>query len=331
MRQILITLGDVNYAYDGADDITGADEITGLANGALACLESDGTLVDDTLPNITKDAIYFALGRSVGGPMITPIIDIASLAYKKVAYAAPVAKVVCLGSNTDAGTTYNLNLPSSPVVGTTAQLTVINQDKPHHDRTRERIYSHTVVTGDTAASIAAALIAAVNADTLAIVTSAEVDTTNHDGFKLTADTAGNNFDVVCDGILANADVLEYKEIKHAGTAGVTAGYSAGLTAVVVANSLGSGTPAQIRELELDYSTELGNTGLQSRGVDLYSAASRVVSSATYTTYFITWTTPSDNPLIPKANMTQQLVIAVPSGDTAAGKNIAALDAILASL
>lgn len=331
MRQILITKGDVNYAYDGADDITGADEITGLADGALACLEKNGTLVDDTLPNVTQDAIYFALGRTSYGPLLTPLIDIASLKYQKTAYVAPVAKVIVVGSNTDGGTTYNCNLPSSPVAGTTAEIMLIDQDKPHHDRTREKIYQYVVKTGDTAATIEAAIIAKINADANRIATAAEIDSTNHDGFSLTAVTAGNNFSVVCGGILAEADVLEYKEIKHAGTAGLTEGYASGVSTVVVANVVGMGTPAQITELELDYSTELGNTGLDSRGVELYSAASRVVSTATYTTYVLTWTTPSDNPLIPKPNMTQQLVIAVPSGDTGAGKTIAALDAILASL
>lgn len=331
MRQILITKGDVNYAYDGSDDITGADEITSLSDGALACLEKDGTLVDDTLPNVTQDAIYFALGRTTNGPLITPLIDLATLKYQKTAYVAPVAKVVVVGSNTNAGTTYNCNLPSSPVAGTIAEIMIINQDKSHHDRTREKIYQYQVKTGDSAASIQTAIIALINADANRIVNALEVDATNHDGFKLTAITAGNNFSVVCGGILADADVLEYKEIKHAGTAGLTEGYTAALTAVVVANVVGMGTVAQIAEMELDYSTELGNNGLDSRGVELYSAPSRVVAGATYTTYLLTWTTPSDNPLIPQPNMTQQLVISVPAGDTGAGKTIAALDSILASL
>lgn len=334
MRQILIAKSTIDYGLSTATgDIAGANALDLLADGSIVCLEKDGTFVDDTTPTITQDAIYFALGRTTGGPVITPLIDIASMTYEKKVYVAPVAKAICLGSTTNGGTTYNLNIPSSPTVGTSALLTVIDETKPFDNRTREKIYEYVVKTGDTAASVAAGIIAKVNADANRIVNATEIDATNHDGFYLTAITAGNNFNVSCGGILANADVLGYKEIIFAGTAGVTAGYNAAITTatVVVANVVGTGTSAQILELERDYSTERGNTGLQDRGVSMYTVAERTVSGGTYTTYVITWTAPNDNPLIPKANMTQQLIIAAPSGDTGAGKTCAALDAILASL
>lgn len=329
MRQLFITKGTVDYAYKTAGDIAGYNELNLLADGALACLLSDGTLVDDTLPNVTTSEIYFALGRTSNGPLVTPLIDIASMAYKKTAYTAPAAQIMVIGSTTDQGTTYNLNL-STPVVGTTASITIIDETKTFDNRTREKEYQYVVKTGDTVALIAAGIIAKINADATGIVTAAMVDTTNSDGFKLTADTAGNKFNVTCGGILANADVLGYNEIVFAGTAGITAGPTTSL-AVVAANNIGQGTPAQIAELEADFSTEMGNTGLQDRGVSLYTTASRVVAGATYVQYNITWTKPDNNPILPKLPVVQQLVIAVPSGDIGAGKHIAALDSILASL
>lgn len=331
MEQILITKGTVDYGLStSTGDIAGANEIDLLSDGSLVCLESDGTFVDDTTPNITKDAIYFALGRTGKAPLLTPHIDLASLTYNKLAYTAPVAKVMVVGSNTNGGTTYNCNLPTSPTVGTVARIMIIDETKPEHDRTRERIYEYQVKSGDTAASVEQAIIAKINADTKRIVNAAEVDATNHDGFKLTAITAGNNFNVSCDGILINADVLGYNEIVYAGTAGITAGPTT-LNTVVVANNIGQGTYAQIAAAEKDASTEMGNMGVQSRGVDIFTLNSRAVLGATYVQYVLTWIAPNDNPLIPKANMRQTLTIAVPSGDTAAGKHIAALDAILASL
>lgn len=331
MRQLLVTKGTIDYGLSTATgDISGANQLDLLADGSLVCLESDGTFVDDTTPNVTKAAILFALGRTTNGPLVTPLIDIASMAYKKTAYTAPAAKVMVIGSTTNAGTTYNCNLPSSPTVGTVATLTVVDESKPFDHRDRERTYEYQVKTGDTAATVEVALIAKINADSLRIVNALEVDATNHDGFKLTGITAGKNFNVACGGILVNADVLGYNEIINAGTAGITAGATTGL-ALAAPWVPGFGTSAQIAEIELDYSTELGNTGLQAQGNNLFNLRSRVVSGATYVTYIITWITPNDNILIPKPNMTQMLMIAVPSGDTGAGKTIAALDAILASL
>lgn len=330
MKQILITKGTIDYAATTGAALTGANNVDLIADGALICVESNGTLVDGTTPTITQDAIYFVMGRTGKAPLITPHIDIASLSYNKLAYTAPVAKIMVVGSPTNGGTTYNLNLPSSPTVGTVASIMLIDETKPHEDRTREKVYEYQVRSGDTAASVAAAIIAKINADANKVATAAEVDTNNHDGFTLTATTAGNDFNVSCDGILINADILGYNELLVAGTAGLTAGVIS-LTSPVTKNNIGQGTSAQILEAELDFSTEMGNTGLQSRGVNLFNFNQRTVAGATYVQYELTWTTPSDNPLIPKANMTQSLSIAVPSGDTGAGKHIAVIDAILASL
>lgn len=330
MKQILITKLNVDYGASTGATITTSDGINLLADGALACFESSGAIVDGASPSVSSPAIYFALGRTGKSRLITPLIDLATLKFTKLAYTAPAAKVIVVGSPTDGGTTYNINIPSSPTVGSIASVMLINQSKPHHDRTREKTYEYQVRLGDNAASVATAIVAKINADASKIATAAMVDTTNKDGFKLTAVTAGVDFSVVCGGIMINADVLGYNEVLNAGTAGITKGRIS-LTTPVVAQNPGQGTYAQILGMEEDYSTELGNNGVPSKEVNLFTLNSRAVVGETYVQYELTWTMPNDNPLIPKANMQQSLTIAVPSADTGTGKIITALDAILAAV
>lgn len=328
MRQILIGKGTINYGLStSTGDIAGAWELDKLSDGSIVCLEKDGTFVDDTLPVISNDSFYFALGRTGLPPVISPLIDIATLNWEKSVYVAPVAKVMVVGTNESGVTTYGLNLPSSPVAGTVAGIQIVDLSKHFSDNTRYHNFEHLVVTGDTATTIMNGLLAKVNAD--AFVTMAQIEAGK--GFSFTAATAGKDFSINCSGILANADVLAYKDIVFAGTSGLTAGYANGLTTALTANVFGVGTSTEIAGLEADYSTELGNTGLQDRGVSLFTGSTRTVAGATYTKYILTWQTPNDNQLMPKNNPVQTLVIAAASGDTGAGKLCAALDAILASL
>jgi hypothetical protein len=324
MRQLFITKGVIAYGLSTAGGtIAGGNVINLLADGAIAALHADGSLVDGTTPAITESSVYFALGRTSLGALVSPLIDTASMAYKKTAYSAPVAEVMAVGNVVAGATTYSLNLPSQPVAGTVATLTVVDETKPFYDRTRAYTYEYRVVASSSPAIVQAGLIAKINAHAGRVVNAAEVDSTNHNGFKLTAITAGKKFNIYCGGILSSADVLGYNEVVVAGTPGISA-----TTTVVVANRVGTGLATEIALMEQDYSTEYGNIGLQDRGVSMFTSPARTVAGATYTQYFITWTKPNDNPLIPKANMTQLLVIAVVSTDSVL---IGILDTILAAM
>jgi hypothetical protein len=328
MRQIFVTKSTVDYGLStSTGDIAGMNELDKLENGALVCLDADGAFVDDANPAITTSGIYFALGRTGLPPVISPLIDIASLNYEKSAYVAPVAKIMVLGTNVSGETTYGLNLPSSFTVGTEAGIHIVDASKSHGDTSRYHDFTTNVRSGETATTLMARLLALVNADNFVTMASIEAGK----GYSLTADTAGKEFSVNCSGILEYADVLGYKEVVYAGTAGVASGDTQGLTTVVRANVFGVGTYAEIAALEADYSTEMGNTGLQQRGVALYTGSFGAVSGGTYTTYKLTWQAPGHNVLMPENNPIQLLVIAIPSGETGAGEDCTAMDNILASL
>jgi hypothetical protein len=237
---------------------------------------------------------------------------------------------MCVGSNTNAGTTYGLNLPSSPVIGTSASLTVIDRTKPFDHLNRSKTFEVVVGIGDIRQTIVAALIAKINAYSKGIVTAANVDTTNHNGFKLTAKVAGKDFTVVCGGILSNADVLEYQRIVNAGTAGLSAGDAQGLTTTVVKQSLGRGTVAQIAGLETEFAPMDGDGPREKQLQNLYTAPTGVVIGETYAVTTLRSVVPNDNVLIPKENMTTELQLAIPATEYGVGESGTLLDAILAA-
>ena len=207
---------------------------------------------------------------------------------------------------------------------------IVNRDVRFDDKRRERIFTIPVKAGDTPTMIQTKLINAVNSDPKAMVTLAEVDTTNHNGFKVTAKKAGDDFTVVCGGILANADVLERQNVVHAGTAGVIPGYLAGLTTVVVANDKGNGLPAQVRSLETELSPMDGNGPLTTTLSRLYTVPSVVENGILYNGHILKGYVANDNALIPKANFRLELDIAIPSTLYGAGATGAVLTAIIAA-
>jgi len=326
MKQMFIAKAGVAYASKvGGGTIAGVAEITSLVEGAIAVFTENGILVAGSETEFASKSIFFGTMRD-GVPVFSRRFY-RPLDYTKLAYVAPAAKVVVVGSNTNGGITYNLNLPSSPVVGTSGSVMIIDRARPFNDKRREKIYEHTATTGETAATFAAAIIAKINADPKGFVTAAEVDVTNHDGFKITADTAGHDFAVACGGILANADVLEYQNIVVAGTGGIVQGYNSGLTTVVVQHKTGRGTSAQILATETEYASMDGDGPLAKTNQNLYSWAS-AVEAVNYTTYVMRSSVPNDNVLIPKANMTLEFQLAIPTTLYDAGETGTLLDVIL---
>lgn len=330
MELTLITKGTLNYAAGLTAGTSTINNINSLTDGALVALDSNGKTLSGTSPQINTDAFYFALGRTTGGPKLSRWIDRKSMKWTKTAYTAPAAKVMVLGTNVDTVTTYNLNLPSVIVEFDIAGVRLVDLDKPVYDTTRYIDAEVTMRGGETATQVVAKVIAAMNADAKfsSLVTAAQIDADN--GISITGKTAGFNFSLEPYGILSDADVLAYNEIVRAGTVGLNAG-PASITTVVVALEKGKGTPADITALELEASTYSGNANSNYRPSEKWSVPTRVVSTETYVQYIITWTTPNDNELVPKQNMQQELCIAVPSGDTGAGKTILALETILSSM
>jgi len=311
---------------DNSTAIAGIWEIDLLQNGTLAVFDGNGTLIDGATPVVETDTVLFALGAGAitnVSTIVSPVIDRTSLSVTKNVYVAPVAKIMVIGNYTT-GATYNLNLPTL-TTGLTASVKLVDLSKEHYDTSRYINYEYTIKSGETATTLVAAMIALINADADGIVTATQTDADN--GFSLTAKTAGKDFSATAEGVLSEADILEYKNIVRAKTAGLTVGYTSGLTATVVANVTGNGTYAQILELEKNSLADRGNSGYPAYNDLFFKEVTRAVSGKTYTVYTLTFRTPADNLLKPQNNPIQSLDIAVVSDDTTTGLNIACLDAI----
>lgn len=327
MEHFLVTKASVNYALDQATgDIAGAWDIDNLEDGALAIFDMDGSLVDDAAPAVTGDWISIAVGRYGSDNKLNIIngIDRATLSYQKQAYEAPVAKVLYIGDDNDAAT-YSLNLPNPLVPGTSAIIRFINRELPEYDTTRESVVEYVIQDGDTEADVQDGLVAAFNAHAIAgaLATAAESSTTaNLLGISITANTAGKDFTVVCEGILEDADILEYQYVNKV--------YNAAYT-YATAHNKGHGTSAQVKQVESDFSPHKGNINSNYLGNQLYTESSNVVTGETYTTYTLTWRHPRNSEFPSDQSVKQRLVIAIPHDETGAGKAITAMDTILDSL
>jgi len=330
-RDIFISKTGVNYAA-GLTEATGgfwtSDDLT---EGGICVYNTDQTIVDGSTAvvagDLTGTSIYIA-GMGVNGFRRSVEINRKSFSFTKRVYAAPVAAVKCLGANATAahGT---LNLPSSISVGDTVGMTIRDRTKSHEDTSALINYSFAVTTGDlltgtTSANIIVKLVALINGNSNSIATAVTLDDgTDADGIQFTADTAGNDFDIFpMDGVLKDADILQYRDLN--GT------YTVGLTNTVVANVIGHGTAAQATAAENESNIRLGETNAPAttRG-DLFTAATNVIAGTTYTVYSVYGTQATDSPTSREVNFKQLVQIFCPSGETGVDEVIAVLDEIFA--
>lgn len=333
-RDVIISKGGVDYGAGLTLATGGYWTSDTLTEGGIAMFNKDQSVIDGTATVLAADLTgkSVTIGMmGVDGFKVTTELDRAGFKYFKKAYAAPVKAVKCLGSNIAAsasGENGNLNLPSSISAGDIVGVSVKTRAAGHEEYLEIDNYSFVAVTGDIltgtgASNIITKLAALINADAdrkaVAVV---HTDGTNNDGIKFTAVTAGVDFDVIrFDGLLKDANVVEYKSVDRT--------YTSGATTNVVENVTGQGTPAQATFAEFESQTRDGNTHTQVLGDKLWKASTNVVSSATYTTYQIYATKASSSPLNREVNYEQMIEIFVPSGETGAGESITVLDEILA--
>lgn len=298
------------YAANGAGQaIATIDDAVDLAVGSIAVFDETGALIPANATKVDGDLIRFAVRRAKNVKFSQPYYR-ENFSHFKALYVAPAAKKMALGSNTDAGVTYNLNLPAF-ADGKTGGVIVINRELPHDNKSREKWYDVPVFTGDTSETFCARLIAKINADAKGIVTVAEVDVTNHDGMIFTAKTAGKDFTINTTGILSGADILEHKAVIQAGTPGVVVGAVAAL-ANLASLTKGMGYPEEVKEIETLASTREGNNRyLTERQNQLYKEPSMVKDDETYNVMVISSTTPNDNKLIARDKLARTLTIAAP--------------------
>ena len=322
MKDLFISKTAAVYPLSGT--VAGIWEIDSIPTGGLAMFNQDGSIISDATSvfnivaaDITGDSVTISLTTADGTTKNSISIPRDGFEYSKRAYAAPVAAVKILGSDTATGSgTYSLNLPSTIAVGDIAGVIITDKSKAFDVANRSKEYSITVVNGDlltgvTAKNIITKLVAIINADSLCPVTAvAHNDATNNTGIKFTADTAGVDFDLAnVSGILETSDILEYNVVN---------GKYVAFTTNLTAGNIGHGTAAQVKLLEDDLLTRDGKHVGRVLENEMWKATSNVVAGETYVSYILRFTPPTDAPNQRDPNYPQIINVCVPVELTTVG-------------
>jgi len=333
----IIAKGSVAYAAKtGGGVIAGFDEVDLLVDGAIAFIDQSGTLIDGNVPVVVGDMVTLAMGTSKGSVLSSPI-NKKTLGYTKTVYAVAAKKSMYIGNYTT-GATYNLNMPTTIVKGDEAIVELTDLTKPYENTSRVVTITVVMKGGETATQVVTAVNAAINADYRAkkFVVSTIADADN--GLKIEGLTVNNDFFVNAYGILANADILAYKNVVKAGTTGLSKGLVTGLTTPLPFNP-GTGLATQMSKVENNASVYHGNLNSEMFESYLWSVPTGVVAGELYDQYYLKFTAPTVTPLIKEPNFDQHIVIAVPTSEytvyNAVGpvtaESGAVVDAILAAM
>jgi hypothetical protein len=306
MKEIII-LKDLAYiAKSGGGTIADVNEIGLLDNGALAVFDDENVIVPKTTPNLAdKRGVYFAQGQDTAlgflGTKVTSVIGRrGNVRVEKKAYSAPVKEIQAIGAETVIGNTPvgAMVIPSTLVEGTVATIGILDITRPFVPVKRSMNINLKVAAGATQTTFMVALVAAINANPNKFVTATIVDTNK--GISIEADDYGTKFALTVGGIIEGSTIVNIQKYP-AQSAYVKGMYS------------GYGTYAQILALENAFSGYLGNTNKLRQSNVWYTAGNAAVSSATYTTYSISWSTMSERTFGVRNTNFQEIIIAVPSG------------------
>jgi hypothetical protein len=315
--------------------------LASLADGAIVFYADNAgkTQLTDTGGSITEEIEVWE-GCTETGPIFHGKLHARGFRYGgKVVTAAAATKVMALGNNNSGTNVYALNPPSTLTAGDVGGITTVNMMKRHDDQSRYRAYEEILVTGDTITTFMTRLIAKINADTntnkvVATATAIDNGAAVTNGVTL-AGIALTDFSAYGTGILANADVIEKTggstlNVIKAGSSTVTTGWKTGQTTTNLTTfTIGTGTYAQLRELELDTNPYLGDQGLTTvRGTDIFTLPSRLDTTTGYTVFTMECWTPNMNNLIEQNNSSIKFTFAVKASDSGV---VAVLDNIAAIL
>jgi hypothetical protein len=295
MKQLMVISHDT-YASGLTIASSTLDAIGSLAVGAYAIVDKDpdssnyDKFVDLAAASEAATPAFFQLvTMTANGLKWSQIIskDRCKVSYQ--AYVAPQAKVMNIAKTFTA-----------LEVGQVAGFIVTDTSKAVHELTRNRTYEVTVDNSSTSASIIAALIAKVNADSLRIV-----NATSGTNIVLTRITAGKNFEVSPTGITRGATI-----------------------SITTAHITGTGTALQLKEYERTTQVEEGKHNQPVDGARQFTAVSEVSSTGTYHTYMFRFVTPSHRPILQTSdNPEQEVVVAVLSTLTAFGTADKSIEAL----
>lgn len=303
MKQILISKQIAYGAKVGGGTISGIREINLLDTGAIAIFTEKNEFVTTTNPATTlsdKKKFYIAVGNQVDVnslSIISQMIPRRGCNYAKKAYVAPVKQIKYVGyDGTTAGTALNY---ATLVAGTSAFLKITDTTLGLRTfATDQKRYEVKVTSADTAATITAKIVTAINNDVDSIVVA--VGQSTNTGIKLTAKDFESTFDVSFSGILENATMVEAE---------------GSITGVAIAPTFGEGTSDQILALEDLAATERGHTSRIYLDRQLFSASSLVIPGITYDVYTFDWSDYRTSALTEQATYNKLVQVALPLGGT----------------
>jgi len=212
-------------------DVVNATAMGSLASGRIGVYKN-GTnsstvtaKVDETVagaPQWIVDQVQFAQGRTAGNPIASPIIDTAEIV--RVEWTAFVASAAAANTEATISSTANNTYGLKLILKYTGHINdydeYANPSNSLNDRLGEiRNYSFTSTAG-TADGIADGLIAAINADSKAIVTASQ---TGAGKILLTAKDQGSVFQVIDDGVTLGGVALAFSANTCIGSFAPTTG------------------------------------------------------------------------------------------------------------
>ena len=230
-------------------------------------------------------------------------------------YTAPVAAVKYLGSDAlNAAGNGSVHYPAALTVGDVVGVDIIDLTKPPYELNRVKRYSYVVNSGhimtgdDDAGNVLYELLLLVNADANRIVNAVLCENGSNlaDGIQFTSRVAGSDFGIgIVPGVLGSADVVERLKINGE--------YSAAST-TAVANNVGSGTSAQVLELEKYCLSWKGNGNYPKDNDLLWTRSLKVVNGETYHIAVIRFNQAHDGGLIVEGNPEVVIYITIPLGE-----------------
>ena len=238
---------------DSSTPVLTIDLVNTLAKGSIAFFDQDSGSVIDQESDITSSTKRIVLAYRDAAMdtlrVTSPIVRKNLRAFIRPQMSATV-KDMCLGSNTNGGSTYGLHIPPTILAGDEYGVLITNIDLPIGHNDREVSCMYVAGHGETQETVVKGLVAEINASSKAAATASISDPTNYNGiaFRSKVDYSINkasNFSVSPLEMLRDADILEFQNVIRTNSPGTTAGPNATLTAGLTRYREGVGTAYQV--------------------------------------------------------------------------------------
>jgi hypothetical protein len=254
----LFVARDVLYgAKQGGGTIANLGEIDDLVVGGIALFADNGSIIlAATTAASLKNVSQFRIAINDGnGVRLSAPIDREAYNATKQGYVAAVKQVVVVGESST--TNGDMNYPTTLVPGTVAELVITDTTTADYRVNLTKRYYAEVTAASTAATLNAALIAAINADPTSIVVASAQGTV---GIILTAKLFATTF------VVGVTEIIESATIWKDGTNGS-----------VIFNP-GRGNVSQLLELQTESDILLGKSNFAGQQQYWWSRQDEVAAS-----------------------------------------------------